>query len=53
MRITVGGRGENVSPADGAAHERGELLVDDLDDLLAGVERPSTSAPSARSLTVA
>ena len=38
IRITVGGRGENVMPVDGAAHQRGELLVDDLDDLLAGVE---------------
>ena len=38
IRITVGGRGENVMPGRGAAHQRGQLLVDDLDDLLAGVE---------------
>ena len=39
MRITVGGlRGEDeVAP--GAAHELGQLLVDQLHDLLARVQR--------------
>ena len=38
IRITVGGRGEKLRPADGAAHQLGQLLGDDLHDLLAGVQ---------------
>jgi hypothetical protein len=38
MRITVGGRGANGEARGRSAHERRELLVDDLDHLLARVE---------------
>ena len=40
MRITVGGRGENVTPPAAPPIRARQLLVDDLDDLLAGVELP-------------
>ncbi len=38
IRITVGGRGEKLSSPRLATHQVGELVVDDLHDLLAGVE---------------
>ena len=47
-----GGRvGRHFQPLLAAAHESGQLLVDNLDDHLAGVRLSITSLPTARSVT--